>query len=342
MKTLLIVLLAASTLALGTLNLLQARKAARQAERMTSLEVEIQQRGEQIAELERAQVRAQHYQRDLVKLSEDMAAALETKQRELTNAAQLAGSEAARPAGQDGPAKSAKDFGRMLSNMMKDPEMKKMIEDQQRGMLESLYGPFVKQANLTTEEAQAFKDILLGNMGRAQENAAELLGASTNRSEAIRRMAEERSQTEEQLRTLLGDDRYAQYKDYETTAGDRAQLTMFRQQNFGEHAISDAQNEQLLAIMREEKQNLAPVGASGGGMAGDPTAAIEGLFNSDEGERMLDAQQGANERIFERARAVLDEGQLGAFGAYQTNQLRMMRMGLNMTRRILTPAKGGE
>ena len=48
-----------------------------------------------------------------------------------------------------------------------------------------------------------------------------------------------------------------------------------------------------------------------------------------------------NQRVYERAKAVLSPEQLNGFGRFQTNQLQMMRMGMTMARKFLGPDNSG-
>ena len=48
----------------------------------------------------------------------------------------------------------------MISKMMQDPDTRKFIREQQRMMMDQMYGPLVKQLGLTPEEAAQFKDLL--------------------------------------------------------------------------------------------------------------------------------------------------------------------------------------
>src|SRR5881394_2475524 len=76
-------------------------------------------------------------------------------------------------------------------------------------------------------------------------------------------MAASQKEFDGQMKNLLGDTRYAEYKDYQETVGERAQLNLFRQQNSsGDNAITDQQTEALLTLMKQEKQNATARGDS--------------------------------------------------------------------------------
>ncbi len=230
-------------------------------------------------------------------------------------------------------------FGKLLSNMMQDPDTKKFIRDQQRLMMDQMYAPLTKQLNLNPTEAAQFKDLLADNAMKATETATSLFGSSaTNRAELAKSMADSQKQFDEQLKSLLGEDRFAIYKDYQETVGDRAQLNMFKQQfSTTDYPINDVQTEQLLALIKEERRNVmtsAGLSLPGSGQNFDN---IDAMLAPGQAEKMLQGQETVNQRVFERARMFLSPDQLQTFGGFQTNQLQMLRMGLTMARRMMAP-----
>jgi hypothetical protein len=54
-------------------------------------------------------------------------------------------------------------------------------------------------------------------------------------------------------------------------------------------------------------------------------------------DELLQAQETAGQRAYERARTILSPDQLDTFGKYQTNRMQMMRMGMTMMRKMFTP-----
>ena len=115
------------------------------------------------------------------------------------------------------------------------------------------------------------------------------------------------------------------------------QLSQFKQQS-GDLALSDQQTEQLLLVMKEEKQAANSSGAFSG--SGQNQASIEAALSDEQMQKFLAAQEGVNQRVYDRAQTILSPEQMTSFGKFQTNQLAMMRMGFSMTRQFLSPAKG--
>lgn len=97
----------------------------------------------------------------------------------------------------------------------------------------------------------------------------------------------------------------------------------------GEHPLDSEQQAQLLHIMNEERQALAADFAQLGWVGGQP-ANPQDLFAADKLNQVMDLQQNLGQRVYDRARSVLQPEQLDAFGAFQTNQLSLQRIGIQL------------
>lgn len=333
MKSTLIIALLVAAVGLGVVCVLQFRKASEQQAQIAALNSALDQQKERVRDLETAKQHLNQQRSDLLDQAEQQAAELS---RQIAAAPPPALTPATGSNSSSEPAQGG--LGQVLSKMLSDPQTKDFLREQQRMMLDQMYGPLVKKMGLTPEEGKSFTDLMLDTAMKGTERASSLLGASsTNRTAALAQLAAENAAKETQIKELLGETRYAQYKDYQTTAGERIQLNQFRQQfGAGSLPLTEDQTEQLLGFMKEEKQTMASVGhpTVGSGQAG---GEIEAILSEDRSESMLQSQEYVNERVYERAKTVLSEDQLSAFGKFQSNQLQMMRIGVGMARKFFAP-----
>lgn len=340
MKNALIILFATTTLALGVVCVVQWQKRDTQQTEILSLRGDLDQKAREAADLQAAQELLVKQRREALGQASDLAAKLQTER--LASAA-LAARATPAPTEDEGrkPRKGPGAFSEFFKKMMDDPDTRKMIRQTQRMMLDQLYDPLIKQMGLTPEEADQFKDLLADNMMKASERATSMFGGGmTNRTELLAAMTAEQKTFDEQLRQFLGDARYTQYKDYQETVGERTQLNQLRQQFGTENALTDQQTEQLLQFMREERRSVTATGMPTPG-AGHDAANLEAMMSGEGVEQLLQSQETVNQRVYDRARGVLSEEQLAAFGRFQTNQLQMMRMGMNMARRFMGAENSG-
>ena len=335
---LLSILLALATAALIAVCVVQGRKLAEQRTQLAAAREELEHNSAEIEKLQAAQKHARDQRAALLHQADELAAQLQTRP---PATAEPSATSPPSPGAVTNAVLEGAGFGKALSKMMQDPEMKKFMRTQQRLMVDQLYGPLAKKLALTSAETDKFKGLIADNLMSGTEQATSLFGdsASTNRAKTMEMLAAAHQAADDQMKSFLGEDRYAEYKDYQQTVGERAQLNQLKQQNAGgENALSDQQTDQLLALMKEEKQNAAARGESVFS-AGQDQAKLQELVAGGQTDKLLESQESLNQRVYDRARDVLTPAQLDSFGAFQTNQLQMMRMGMTMAKKMFTSEK---
>jgi hypothetical protein len=216
--------------------------------------------------------------------------------------------------------------GGMFGDLFKDPEMRKAMAQQQRVGLEMAYGTLFKQLELTPEEQEKFKDLLIeGSMANMAQAGAVLQGE--NSQETTKQLAQEQQARDQQLKALIGDEKFESYQEYNQTMSERMALDQFGK---GIQATPE-QTEQLLSIIREEKQN-AQINF---GMATPQPQDVQAMFGSTEAvDRMLAQQEQVNARVVERAGGVLSAEQVRQLGPVLDTQLQMQRASMKMAREM--------
>ena len=222
---------------------------------------------------------------------------------------------------------SGKNMGKALSKMMSDPAMKEMMRSQQKSMIETMYGRLFKEMNLTPEERQKFSELLLDQQTKAMEAGMGIFeeGGLTNVTQSVQAQQKE---SEEQLKALLGEERFTQYQEYQKTVGDRIQLDQLRRQmETAGTPVQDEQLQQLLALTKEERERVpAPFPQDPQGAAANMERMLSGEFM----EKQMAWQEEINRRVLERATTVLTPDQLKAYEQFQTQQINMQKLGLKM------------
>jgi len=223
--------------------------------------------------------------------------------------------------------------------MMQDPDARKLVHEQQRVMMDQLYAPLVKRMGLTPEEAAQFNDMQANHMVDAAGKAVSMFGGatSTNQPESFNSLTSNQKSFDEQIKAFLGETRYAQYEAYQETVPHRMQLNAFKQQAGSDYNLTEPQTEALVIMMKEETKNVAAtVGLPLEGADKDP-ANIKALLAEGKMDELLQGQETVSQRVYERARTILFPEQLASFGRFQTNQMQVMRLGMNMAKKMFAP-----
>jgi hypothetical protein len=338
MKNILIILWAGAAIALGGFSLVQYRKDSEHQARAGDLRTEVEQKSAEIESLQLAQERAERQGRELKDQTEKLAAQLQARTVGETNVVKVASDDPASAPQPKQPDAPNGEFGKSFNKMMQDPEMLKLVRQQQRMMMDQLYAPLVKRMGLTPEEAAQFKDMQADNVVNAAGKAFSMFGGAADAGQAgdSKSLAADQKSFDARMRVFLGDARYAQYEAYQETAAQRMQLNAFQQQARSDYNLTEPQTEALLAIMKEEAKNVAAAGGLALEGADKDPAKIKALLTDGKMDELLQSQETVNQRIYERARTFLAPGQLAAFGTFRTNQLQMMRVGLNMAKKMFT------
>lgn len=78
-----------------------------------------------------------------------------------------------------------------MAEMMKNPEMKKAMAQQQRMALDMMYGGLFKELNLSKEDTEKLKDLFIEQQMNAMTQGLELMQNSTNRVELAKKAADD-------------------------------------------------------------------------------------------------------------------------------------------------------
>jgi len=216
--------------------------------------------------------------------------------------------------------------------MMKDPAMKEMMRSTQRAFVTTMYGPLFKELNLTSEQKQRFMDLLVDHQLKSAEQAGTVFGKDGKMDfSKIGDVAKtEETRLEEELKPLLGEEKFAQYQDYQKNMSERMQVDQFRQQLDGtDSALKDDQLKRLMSVMAEEREKN-PSALSTNPQQGN----FEKFMDPNALEKQLQWQEELNRRVLERAAEVLAPDQLKSYAEFQTQQLQMQKFGMKMAQQM--------
>ena len=227
----------------------------------------------------------------------------------------------------------------MLSKMMQDPAMKKMVRSQQRATLDMMYSGLFKQLRLSPDRQTALTDVMLDAQMHQVENAGSLLDGAEGTDPAKARLAMEESKksTDARIKELLGDEHFAEYQDYQQNIGERMQVSQLQSQMEAANLpLQEPQVAQIMQVMQEERQRVPLVLPTGQNV--NP-ADLKALMNAENLEKQLQWQEDFNQRVLERASAVLTPDQLKVYRDFQEQQSSMQKLGLKMAKEMFGPVE---
>jgi hypothetical protein len=295
---------------------------------------------ERLQDVERERARVEKQNQELASLAANLR---QSEAKQASNIAALveraraaSGSETNREAGAEPFGKS---MGEMFKKMMEDPAMREMMRNQQKGMLKSMYGALFKELNLPPDQEKQLIALLLDQQMSGVERASGMFGGdAAARTNAIAAITQAHKENSDKIKGLLGEEKFAQYEEYQKSMGDRMVLQQFQQQAAaGDAPLRDEQMQQLVQLMKEERARTPPV------ISQDPAVAaanFEKMMNDELLNRQLEWQEAFNRRVSERAAGLLTPEQLKEFSDFQAQQVNMQKVGMKMAREMFGTKEG--
>ena len=217
-----------------------------------------------------------------------------------------------------------------FKEVMKNPEMQEAMRAQQKAMLGMMYGALFKKLNLAPEALDKFKELLLD---RQMAGMAAVGGDSGK--DAMANVAAMQKEVDQTMKTMLNDEQFKTYQDYQETLGERFALNQLTQQMADKSIpLDDAQQEELVTLMVEERQKSS----TGPTKEQQQQALANGIPYSELLEKQFQRQEELQNRILDRAGEILSEAQLQELKAFHENQIKIQKLNLE----IMKNFEGGE
>jgi hypothetical protein len=325
MKNIIIGILLVASVGLGGLLIQNNNSAATQAAELARAKDELAALRASLAQSEENTARISAKLEAVNQQAFTSAAAASRLSRALTNQAL---------AKNDGDATNSKPVN-PLADMFKNPEMRDMIKKQQRTMMSAMvdknYAEFFKSMNLTPEQTETMKGLILDKMLSGAEMSMEMMGGEMDadkRAELSKRMKEANETTKSKLKELLGEENYADFETYEKSMPDRNAVSQFKGQLGDALRINDEQERALIAAMGEERQGFKFT--TDFNNKEDFSEDMMSRFTEERVDLFFQEQKQLNERYLARAESVLTPEQFTAYKKSLTNQEEMMKMGMKM------------
>jgi hypothetical protein len=353
MQKTLVGVLTATTVALGVLCAVQWKQLRASKERIRAVE-EASRAESETREAQSARVKDLERNRALLdqRVQEFAAVTSVLRANEAGQTSNLtAVAERVRAAGLKGGEQSAasgggegglfgKGMGDMVAKMMKDPAMREMMRGQQKAAINMMYSGLFKELNLTPAEKEKLTGILTDAQMKNVEHAQGMFGEQKPGAaeEAQQLFEDSKKQTDAEVKAVLGDDRFAQYDDYQKNIGDRMQLDQLKTQLEAKNLpLQDQQMAQLLQVMNEEKTAVPPAIPAD---ASQSPKDLKALMTPENLDRQMQWTDDYNRRVLERAAQILTPEQLKQYQEFQDQQSAIQKFGLKMARDLFGDGKG--
>jgi RNA polymerase sigma factor (sigma-70 family) len=225
-----------------------------------------------------------------------------------------------------------------LSGLKTDPAMWKLIRDQQKVGMASIYKDFAKKLNLSAEQSENLNDLLADNVMENIDHITAVLrdGMTPAQMEPI--FAGQEAALLEKIQALLGPEMLAQYQDYTREIASGITAVQFKNKLTGEPAEQEAKARQLHNLMQEEvRQTLVSQGLPTDYQV-VPMLNFRNIASETEAEKNLRLMDGVYERVIAKAGSFLTPEDLAKFEEFRKQVVSANQISLTMNRKMMAPA----
>jgi len=226
-----------------------------------------------------------------------------------------------------------------LAEMFTNPEMRKSVKAQQLMGVRTMYGDLFKKLGLSPEDNEQLADIIAERQMDISTAAMGAMASGDRPTEkGTARIGETQKRYDEQLKAILGEEKYATLQNYEKTIGERFML----QQYEGAFSavgtpLASSDREALLSIMEEERLRTPATAFDAANQ--NPQAQMAALSSEDAVKTYVSSQAEMNARVLERARQTLSASQVAALEKVQGQMMEMISAQMKMGRAMFPQNK---
>lgn len=255
------------------------------------------------------------------------------------------GTTHASAAPETGPAPSLssadKNKVEFAAKTLDDPRAREIMRQKRSAVFKQIYGNFVKETNLSGEQAGQFFGLLLDeDMRQFDEGTNFFSGNGINSREAdAREWATRKAELDNQLKAVLGELGFSKWEAYEKTTGERQILIHLREQlALNSTPLGEDQAATLLGILMEERAR-APSAFFDPGAREDPRERYRKLLEGNNSDQYHREEQGFHQRVLGRTGTLLDAEQLEALENFQNQYIEVSKAGIEMLRDTMPSRK---
>lgn len=218
-----------------------------------------------------------------------------------------------------------------VRELLKNPAMRAMMDQQQAVMIETSYTPLFNQLQLTDEEKEHFKKLLVEKQKAETDLGLKLLDPNLSPAErqSILAQAEKNKQTFDQaIKTFLNDDGdWNSFQQWETTKPDRTLYDAIGRSLFAgsPEPLTPQQEQMLINTMTQMRTSPTPEQQALAKAMQDPTQMNEANI-----KRFLELTAVNHQRILDQAAQSMTPTQLATLKNFLAQVMKNAETGLRM------------
>lgn len=224
-----------------------------------------------------------------------------------------------------------------LSGIKADAAMWKLIRDQQKTGMGSLYKDFAKKLKLPPEQTEKLADLLADNVMENIDHITTVLrdGMTPAQMEPI--FAGQEAALLEKIQALLGPEALAHYQEYTSRLTSNITAEQFKSMLTGEQAEQEAKARQFYDVLLAETQQMLAEAGLPADYQTLPMLNFRNIASEAEAEKNLKLMDDIYGRAIAQSSAFLSPEDMAKFGEFRAKANSQQRMVLTMNRTMMAP-----
>jgi RNA polymerase sigma factor (sigma-70 family) len=243
---------------------------------------------------------------------------------------------ALRKTADDAVAAVAKSSEPPLTGITGNPEMNKMLRDQQKLGLSAIYKGFADRAKLGPEKTEEFNNLLADHVMTNITHITAVLREGKSVPEMDKIFSQQEAETNEQVKNLLGAEAYGKYQEYNRTLVSYLTAEQFKGMMPGDKARKDEVGKQLFELMEQEKQKVLAERGLGPDYQTVPTLNFRNIASEEEGEKNIQLLDSIYEQV-QAGATFLKPEELEKLTQFRKLAVNNNRLGLTLNRKLMAP-----
>ncbi len=223
-----------------------------------------------------------------------------------------------------------------LTGITGNPEMNKMLRDQQKLGLSAIYKGFSNREKLAPEKTDELNNLLADHVMTNIAHITSILREGKSPQEMDKIFTQQEAETKEQVKKLLGDEAYGKYEEYNRTLISYLTAQQFKEMIPGDKARKDEVAKQLYDLMEQEKQKVLAARGLSPDYQTVPTLNFRNIASEEEGERNIQLLDSIYEQVQSNA-AFLKPEELEKLSQFRKLAVNNNRLGLTLNRKLMAP-----
>jgi RNA polymerase sigma factor (sigma-70 family) len=242
-----------------------------------------------------------------------------------------------RKTAEDAAASAAKATEAPLSGITANPEMQKMLRNQQKMALSAIYKGFADRAKLAPEKSEELNSFLADNVMTNIDHITAILREGKSASEMEQILARQEADSTEHLKKVLGPEAYEKYEQYNRELASYLTAEQFKTMLSGDKEAKDAQGNQLFALMQQETQKALTARGLSSDYQTIPTLNFRNFASEQDGEKNIQLLDAIYEQVQANAGTFLKPEELAKFAEFRTLAINNNRLALSLNRKLMAP-----